>query len=67
MIVAAGASTAGQASVGLRYPELAPHVQDICRRYGQGYCTGSFREQLGSVVKRIGRLSLPGPRLLRAA
>ncbi len=44
-----------------RYPEMAPKVREICERYGQSYCTGSFRKQLGSVAKRILRLSLPGP------
>ena len=45
-----------------RYPEMAPRVREICARYGQSYCTGSFRRQLGSVARRIGRLALPGPR-----
>ncbi len=44
-----------------RYPEMAPRVREICARYGQNYCTGSFRRQLGSVVRRIVRLALPGP------
>ena len=44
-----------------RYPEIAPRVRAICERYGQHYCTGSFRRQLGSVVRRLVRLSLPGP------
>jgi linoleoyl-CoA desaturase len=43
-----------------RYPELAPRVREICERYGQRYCTGSFRRQLGSVAGRILRLALPG-------
>lgn len=46
-----------------RYPEMAPRVREICARYGQSYNTGSFRRQLSSVVGRIGRLSLPGPKL----
>jgi linoleoyl-CoA desaturase len=45
-----------------RYPEMAPRVQEICERYGQSYCTGSFGRQLGSVARRILRLSLPGGR-----
>jgi len=44
-----------------RYPEMAPKVREICARYGQSYCTGSFARQLGSVARRIARLSLPGP------
>jgi fatty acid desaturase len=45
-----------------RYPEMAPRVQEICARYGQSYNTGSFLRQLSSVIKRIVRLSLPGPK-----
>ena len=45
-----------------RYPEMAPRVREICARYGQGYNTGSFARQLGSVIGRIARLSLPGPK-----
>jgi linoleoyl-CoA desaturase len=43
-----------------RYPEMAPRVREICARYGQAYCTGSFAKQLGSVAKRIVRYALPG-------
>ena len=46
-----------------RYPEMAPRVREICARYGQSYNTGSFRRQLSSVIGRIVRLSLPGPKL----
>ena len=46
-----------------RYPEMAPRVREICASYGQGYNTGSFRRQLSSVIGRIVRLSLPGPKL----
>ncbi len=49
-----------------RYPEMAPRVREICTRYGQAYNTGSFRRQLGSVVGRIARLSLPGPKRAQA-
>jgi linoleoyl-CoA desaturase len=49
-----------------RYPQMAPRVREICARYGQSYATGSFRRQLGSVLGRIGRLALPGPRSARA-
>ena len=45
-----------------RYPEMAPRVREICSRYEQGYNTGSFRRQLSSVIGRIARLSLPGPK-----
>ncbi|MGB5500855.1 MAG: acyl-CoA desaturase [Polyangiales bacterium] len=46
-----------------RYPEMAPRVREACARYGQSYNTGSFRRQLSSVIGRIVRLSLPGPKL----
>lgn len=42
-----------------RYPEIAPRVREICERYGQGYNTGSFTRQLGSVIGRIFRHALP--------
>ena len=45
-----------------RYPEIAERVRDICERYGQPYCTGSLWRQFGSVLGRIARLSVPGPR-----
>jgi len=45
-----------------RYPEMAPRVREICARYEQTYNTGSFARQLSSVVRRIARLSLPGPK-----
>ena len=45
-----------------RYPEMAPRVREVCARHGQAYCTGSFRRQLGSVLRRIVRFALPGPR-----
>ncbi len=50
-----------------RYPEMAPRVREICARYGQGYNTGSFARQLSSVIGRIARLSLPGPKLAAKA
>ena len=42
-----------------RYPEMAPRVREICKRYGQVYNTGSFRRQLGSVVTRLFKNALP--------
>ena len=42
-----------------RYPELAPHVREICARYGQAYNTGSFATQLGSVANQLIRNALP--------
>jgi linoleoyl-CoA desaturase len=50
-----------------RYPEMAPRVREICARYEQSYNTGSFSRQLSSVVGRIARLSLPGPKFIGKA
>jgi len=36
-----------------RYAEIAPRVQDICRRYGIHYNSAGFWSQYGSVLKRI--------------
>jgi linoleoyl-CoA desaturase len=43
-----------------RYAEVAPRVQDICRRHGVPYNTGSLPGQLWTVMVRIVRHSLPG-------
>jgi NADPH-dependent stearoyl-CoA 9-desaturase len=45
-----------------RYAEVAPRVQEICRRYGLPYNTGPLRKQLGSVHRTILRLAFPGGR-----
>ncbi|MDN5757318.1 MAG: acyl-CoA desaturase [Tomitella sp.] len=42
-----------------RYPEIAPRVEDICRRNGLPYNTGGFFKQIGSVWGKIFRFSLP--------
>ncbi|WP_309043659.1 fatty acid desaturase family protein [Marinobacter sediminicola] len=42
-----------------RYPEVSEKVQEVCRKYGIHYNTGSFRHQYGTVVKRILKYSLP--------
>jgi fatty acid desaturase len=44
-----------------RYAELAPQVQEICRRYGQHYNTGSLPRQFGQVLWRIFRYAFPSP------
>lgn len=49
-----------------RYPEMAPRVQRLCAAYGQVYNTGTFAAQFGSVVARLVRNALPGPRLADA-
>ena len=45
-----------------RYPEIAGEIREICERYGLEYTTGPLRKQVGSVVKKICRLALPGRR-----
>ncbi|MBA3979001.1 MAG: acyl-CoA desaturase [Alcanivorax sp.] len=45
-----------------RYAEIGPRVQEICKRYGLQYNTGSLPRQFGTVLKRIHRLALPGRR-----
>jgi fatty acid desaturase len=42
-----------------RYQEIAPQVQDLFRRYGLSYTTGSLPRQVGSAWKKVIRLSLP--------
>ena len=42
-----------------RYPEMAPKVQAVCRKYGIRYNTGSFLGQYFSVLKTNFRLALP--------
>jgi len=42
-----------------RYPEIAPEVQALCKKYGLPYNSGRLSRQLGSVYKKIGRLALP--------
>ena len=42
-----------------RYPEVAPQIQALCKRYGLFYNTGSLFKQYLSVMKRILVYSLP--------
>ena len=42
-----------------RYAEIAPEVQEICRRYGIPYNSGSLPRQFGTVVRKIVKLALP--------
>ncbi len=42
-----------------RYAEIAPQVREACERHGVRYNTGSFGSQIGSVVRKIWRLSRP--------
>ena len=43
-----------------RYAEIAPRVQEICKRYGLPYTTGSLPRQYGKVLRKIARLAFPG-------
>jgi NADPH-dependent stearoyl-CoA 9-desaturase len=42
-----------------RYAEIASEVQEICRRYGIPYNSGSLPKQFGTVVRKIIKLALP--------
>ena len=42
-----------------RYPEIAPEVEALCRKYGLPYNKGRFSQQIGSTWAKIFRLSLP--------
>jgi len=42
-----------------RYPEVAPKVRALCKRYGVPYNSGSFARQLGTTMRTIFRLALP--------
>ena len=43
-----------------RYGEVAPKVQEICRRYGLPYTTGPLLKQVGSSWGKVFKLALPG-------
>ncbi len=42
-----------------RYPEIAPKVQALCEEYDIPYNTGAFGKQFKTVLKRVGKYSLP--------
>jgi hypothetical protein len=42
-----------------RNAQIAPEVQEICRRYGIPYNAGSLPEQFGTVVRKIVKLAFP--------
>jgi linoleoyl-CoA desaturase len=42
-----------------RYPEIAPRVHAVCRRYGLPYNSGRLGRQYRSVARKILRYSLP--------
>ena len=44
-----------------RYAQVAPEVRELMERYGLRYQTGSLPRQVGSVYRKIFRLSLPNP------
>ncbi|MCE2678962.1 MAG: acyl-CoA desaturase [Burkholderiales bacterium] len=43
-----------------RYPEMAPRVRALAKRYNLPYNTGSFTRQFGTTTWKIWRLSFPG-------
>ena len=45
-----------------RHAEIAPEVQEICKRYGIPYNTGPLPRQFATVVRKIVRLALRDPR-----
>ncbi|MCU1555443.1 MAG: fatty acid desaturase [Arthrobacter sp.] len=42
-----------------RYGEVAPKVQEICKRYGLPYTTGPLLKQVGSTWAKVFQLALP--------
>jgi len=42
-----------------RYAEMAPHVREVCERYGIPYNSGPLPKQFASVVRKIVKLALP--------
>ncbi|MBF6415330.1 fatty acid desaturase family protein [Nocardia cyriacigeorgica] len=48
-----------------RYPEMAPEVEALCKKYGLPYNTGPFGKQIASVWVKIFQLALP-PSLLES-
>ena len=42
-----------------RYAEMAPHVREVCKRYGVPYNAGPLPKQFGTVVRKIVKLALP--------
>ncbi|MDF3051469.1 MAG: desA3, partial [Pseudonocardia sp.] len=42
-----------------RYQEIAPRVQEICRRYGLRYTSGPLHKQYRTVLGKIARYALP--------
>ncbi|KAB2902313.1 MAG: acyl-CoA desaturase [Kofleriaceae bacterium] len=48
-----------------RYPDIAVEIQAICRAYGVPYNTARFSRQVATAMRRVLRLSLPGPNRAR--
>jgi fatty acid desaturase len=42
-----------------RYAEMAPHVREVCERYGVPYNAGPLPKQFATVVRKIVKLALP--------
>ncbi len=38
---------------------MAPHVREVCERYGVPYNAGPLPKQFGTVVRKIVKLALP--------
>ena len=49
-----------------RYPEIAPEIRAICRKYNVPYNTARFSRQIATAMLRVVRFSLPGPSNTRA-
>lgn len=45
-----------------RYPEIAPEIRAICRKYGVPYNSARFSRQVTTAMLRVLRYSLPGSR-----
>jgi len=43
-----------------RYAEVAPKVQEICKRYNLPYTTGPLLKQVGSSWAKVFKLAVPG-------
>ena len=50
-----------------RYPEIAPRVRALAKRYGLPYNTGSLARQYGTTTWTIWRLAFPGGAAARAS
>ncbi len=49
-----------------RYEEMAPRVQEVCKKYGLAYNTGPMHKQYMTVLKRIMKYSFPTKQAVNA-